>query len=133
MSQSLRDARLSVTSALPNGAAAVNSAGIDLGHGTTGEHHANCVLLIESPALLTGDLADAATLTYDVEDSADNTTYAAIAKAVLVQTGAGAAGAAADSVKFRLPPHVRQYVRVTATKTGVGDASDKSLTASLVF
>jgi hypothetical protein len=133
MSQSLRDALLSVTKALPNGAAAVNSDGIDLGHSTNGEHHANCVLLIESPALLTGDLADAATLTFDVDDSADNSSFTAIAKGVMVQTGAGGAGAAAKSVKFRLPPQVRRYVRVTATKTGAGDASDKSLTASLVF
>lgn len=133
MSFNLRDAQMSVTKALPNGAAAVSSDGIDLGHDTTGAHLADCELLIESPALLTGDLADAATLTYDVEDSADNATFAAIAKGVLVQTGAGAAGAAAKSARFRLPSSVRRYVRVTATKTGVGDASDKSLTASLVF
>jgi len=129
----VKDALLTVTKALPNGAAAVSSDGIDLEHSTNGQHLANCELLIESPALLTGDLADAATLTYDIEDSADGSSYAAIAKGVLVQTGAGGEGADAASKRFRLPSAVRQHVRFTATKAGAGDASDKSGTMSLVF
>lgn len=133
MSQSLRDALLAVTKALPSGASAVNSDGIDLGHGTTGEHHASCLLLIEAPALTTSMLGDAATIKYDVADSADNASFATIAATVLTQTGAGGAGAAATSKKFRLPPGVRRYVRVTATKSATGDASSVSMTVSLVF
>lgn len=133
MSQSLRDALLKVTKALPSGASAINSDGIDLGHGTTGEFHANCELLIEAPAVTTAMLGDAATIKYDVADSADNSSFSTIAATVLTQTGAGGAGAAATSKRFRLPSTVRRYVRVTATKSAAGDASSVSLAASLVF
>lgn len=133
MSFAVRDAALSVTKALPSGASAVNSDGIDLGHGTTGEHLAKCELLIEAPAVTTAMLADTATIKYDVADSADNSSFSTIAATVLTQTGASSAGAAAASKRFRLPTTVRRYVRVTATKSAAGDASSVSMTVSLVF
>ena len=128
-----KDARLSVTKALPNGAASTNSDGIDLGVGTAGDFVAGCELLVEAPALVVGDLANAATMTYDVEHSDDDSTYVTLFDNALVQTGAGGVGAAADSVRRRLPTDVKRYVRVKSTNSGAGDASDKSVNVSLVF
>lgn len=136
MGFNVKDANLSLTTALPNGAAAVTSAGWDLGAQSGKQDFlADCELHIESPALLTGDLADAATLKFDVEHAAasDYSDATALAKEVLVQTGAGGAGAAAANARFRLPTTCKRYLRVKATKTGAGDASDKSMTTSLKF
>jgi hypothetical protein len=129
----LRDAELQVTKALPNGAATVNSGSIDLEHSTNGVHVADCELLIEAPALATADLPDTKTMTYDVEHSDDDSSFSDLANGVLVQTGADGAGAAAATARVRLPSTVKRYVRVVATNSGTGDASDKSMTAGLVF
>lgn len=129
----LRDAELQVTKALPNGAATVNSDSIDLEHSANGVHVADCELLIEAPALATADLPDTKTMTYDVEHSDDDSSFEDLANGVLVQTGAGGAGAVAAEARVRLPSTVKRYIRVVATNDGAGDASDKSLTAGLVF
>lgn len=135
MQPSVKDASLIQTKALPNGAASTSTDGFDLGHGASGDFLAQCELLIEAPALVTGDLGDAATMKYSIEhdDAVGFGTAVAIAKEVLVQTGAGGAGAAAASARFRLPTDVKRYVRVKATNSAAGDASDKSFTVSLVF
>ncbi len=131
----LRDGALQVTKALPNGAATIYTDGIDLEHDASGVHVADCELLVEAPALETADLGDAATMTYDVEhaDESDFSDAEDLANSVLVQTGAGGVGAAAAEGRFRFPSTVKRYVRVAATNSAAGDASDKSLTAGLVF
>lgn len=129
------DAQLVVTKALPNGAASVTTDGFDLGHGTTGDFLANCELVISAPALVVGDLADAATMTYIVQHDTDAAfgTVATLIDNALVQTGAGGAGAAAATATIRLPSTTKRHVRVKATNSGAGDASDKSVTVSLKF
>ncbi len=131
----VRDAQLIQTKALPNGAGSTSTDGFDLGHGSKGDFLAPCELLIEAPALATADLGDADTMKYSIEHDTDPAfgTAVAIAKEVLVQTGAGGAGAAAASARFRLPSNVNRYVRVKATNSDAGDASDKSFTVSLMF
>jgi hypothetical protein len=92
-------------------------------------------LLIQAPALTTGQLADAATMKYSVQHaaSADFSDATLLAGDVLVQTGAGGAGAAAAEVRVGLPGDVKRYVRVRAINSAAGNASTKSLTESLVF
>lgn len=129
----LRDAELQVTKALPGSATTIYTDSIDLEHSANGVHVADCELLIEAPALATADLGDAATMKYDVEHSDDDTTFTDLANSVLVQTGADGAGAAAAEARVRLPSTVKRYVRVAVTNSAAGDASDKSVTAGLVF
>lgn len=134
MSKYLRgDASLKVTKALPNGAAAVTSDFIDLGHTVNGDHLAEVELLIEAPVQATGILGDAATMKFDVlsSASADGSSPTTIAKEVLVQTGAGGAGAAANSARFRFPSNVARYVGVKCTKSAAGDSSASVMTVSL--
>lgn len=131
----LGDAALKVTKALPNGAASVTSDFIDLGNSSNGEFVAHCELLIELPAQVTGVLGDAATIKCDVltSDSADGSNPTTIAATVLTQTGAGGAGAAAISARFRLPTNCARYVGVKATKSAAGNASGTSMSVSLKF
>ncbi len=129
------DAAVNKTKALPNGAAAINSDGIDLGHTAKGHFLASCELLVSAPVLTTGELPDAQTMTYVVEHdtASDFASAATLLDNVIVQTGAGGAGAAAKTAQLRLPATVNQFVRVKATNSGAGDASGKSLTMQLVF
>lgn len=135
MPRQLKDAKYSVTTALPNGAATVASAGQDLDITTNADFQAGVELLIEAPALATADLPDTETMTYDVyHDTASGFgSETLLAGSVLIQTGAGGAGDAAASVRVALPSDVKRYIRVKATNSGAGDASDKDMTTSLVF
>lgn len=130
------DGQLTVTRALPSGASAVTSAGIDTGEGATGSVVVPCELQIDVPAVTTAMLADAATIKYDIVTSAasDMSNPVTIAKEVVVQTGAGGAGAAAiANTRFALPSNSLRYVGVKATKSGTGDASTVSFTVALKF
>lgn len=126
----IRDAKLKVTKALPNGAASVTSDGIDLESGSKGDFVAQVEFLLSAPALTTGELGDAATMTYILEhDSAsDFSSVATLQDRLLVQTGAGGAGATAATKRFKLPTDVKRYVRIKATNSAAGNASGKSLT-----
>jgi len=129
----LRDKSLTVTNALPNGAAATTSTVFDL-ESVSGEFVASVEFELSVPALTTGQLGDTQTITYSVEMS---TTSGFDSTVVLygslgVQTGAGGAGDAALLKRFRLPTTVYRYVRVKATKTGATNASTASMTVSLL-
>jgi hypothetical protein len=129
------DGNLSVTRALPSGASAVTSNGIDLGEGATGTFVTPSEFLLEAPAVTTAMLGDAATIRYDVvtSASADMSSPVVLQTGILTQTGAGGAGAAAASKRFRVPTDTLRYVAVRATKSATGDASTVSMTLSLRF
>lgn len=118
MPRQTKDALLTVTRALPGSGATVNSTAIDLGQTTADSVNEVIDLLLTVPAI--PSLADTQTITFTIQDSADNSSFAAISSlATLVFTGAGGAGAATASRRYKLPPATRRYVRVSA----VGSAS----------
>jgi hypothetical protein len=135
MSYGVRDANLSVSRALPNGAAGVTSTAINLKKGGTDDFVAPCDVLIEAPALTTSELADSATVKYDVihSDNADLSSPVTLCSTVLTQTGAGGAGAAAASARLGLPSNVKQFIGLKATNSGAGNQTGKSAALSLVF
>lgn len=128
----LADANLTKTKALPAAAAGNNTDSIDLGQTTLGPLADEMEFVVEIEA--TPSLVDDKTITLTIKDSADDSTYAAIPSlATLVQTGAGGAGAAAASRRYKLPPTTRRYVRVYAdVLTGGGSNVAKSYTAKLL-
>jgi len=131
-----KDAGLINTKALPAGASSVYCAGFDTGaRSANGEHMANAELLISAPALAVGELADTETMTYKVQHDTDSAygTPVTLADAVLVQTGAGGAGAAAATKRFRLPSNVSRYVRVAATNSAALSCAAASMTTELTF
>ncbi|MBM4087342.1 MAG: hypothetical protein FJ272_21330 [Planctomycetes bacterium] len=129
----LKDATLIVTRALPNGSATVNSTSIDAKRTASGVFLADVEVDIQAPAVTTGMLADGSTIIYSLQDSADNSSFAAIQTALITQTGAAGAGAAATSARTKLPSTVRRYIRLSIVKNVAGDATSVSATFQLVF
>ena len=131
----LVDNELTETRALPNGAATVEGAAIQLDNSANGDFVAPCDVKISAPALVVGDLADAATMKYDLITSvnADLSASTTLVNDAITQTGAGGAGAAAATWQGRLPNNVAKYLGLSITNSGAGDASDKSATLQLLF
>lgn len=135
-SPNVQDADLKVTKTLPGSDTTVYSDPIDLANvDSQTSFLAMCELLVTAPALATGQLGDAATMTYLIQhdDDAEFGSAETLSTAVLVQTGAGGAGAAAAKARFRLPSNVKRYVRLGATNSADVDASAASAVLALVF
>lgn len=133
MDRNLQDAALKVTKALP--AANANNAtdAIDLTVTAPGVSVENIDLVVTVPA--TASLADTKSHTLKVQDSADNSTFADVSLlATQTRTGAGGAGAAASTYRWKLPPSIRRYVRIyQAVEASGGDNTAVSITAGLRF
>jgi hypothetical protein len=135
MTPALQDQALNIALALPNGAATTTSTALDTQNSAKGDFSASVQLQISAPALTTGELANAATVTYDVyhATAADLSNGVALYKGVLVQTGAGGAGAGAATANFKLPTTVKRYVYFKATNSGAGNLSAKSASLLPLF
>lgn len=130
----IRDADLSKTKALPDGAATIATDGLFLNTDDRSTFTKNVELQITAPVLTTAELPDTETMTYDVyhDDASDFSGEVLLAGSVVVQTGAGGAGDAAATGRVRLPTTVKPYIRVKATNSGAGDASGKSVVMDLL-
>jgi hypothetical protein len=128
----LTDLNLTVSKALPAAGASASTDSLDLGT-TTGGRIPRVELRLKVPA--TPDLVDTKTIIYTFEDSADNSSFAAVADLPTVtSTGAGGVGAAAVERNFKLPIGIRKYVRVTAAVLAAGGSNIAvSFTLALVF
>jgi hypothetical protein len=118
---------------LPNGAATVYTASIDLG--TTNPKLANSPELdISAPALTNAQLGSGATMTYFLQDSADDSSFTTIlGLSALTQTGAGAGAVAIANKRVAIPSGCRRYVRVAVTNSAAGNASAASVTVKAMF
>jgi len=104
---------------LPAAAASVGTASINFESTTLGPAADDIEGLISIDA--TPSLVDAKTVILTVEDSADDSSFTTIAGVgSLTVTGAGGAGAAAASQRFKFPPATRQYVRAKAAVLTAG-------------
>lgn len=131
-SRGFKDATLSATTALPNAANTVNTAGIDLGSATPYPVTESFTAKVSTGAA-TG--ANNKNITVSFQDSADNTTFANISgTGTLVVTDDNGGGYAADSLEISLPPGTRRYVRASATgEANGGNAADANVTLDLLF
>ena len=130
----VKDKLLSVTKALPNGAATIATDGIDLGLSPKADSHLPIELLIDAPAMATAAMADAKTMKYEVYHDTDSAfgSEASLYGIVLTQTGAGGAGCAAAQKRIALPIDCKRYIRVKATGSTTGDATGSNVVASIV-
>jgi hypothetical protein len=132
----MKDASLKGTRALPAAASTtVDGGAIDLGHGSYGDFLADCEVKISAPAVNTTMAPDTRTFTYSVihSDNSDLSSPAVLYLAVITQTGAGGAGAAAAEAVVRLPVDVKRYVGVRVVSgASTGDASSVSATIELL-
>jgi len=133
----LIDADFDENLTLPTADGTVQTTGFDLGAiGDRDVRPDELEIWIRSPALNTTQLPDADTLTWSVEsdDNSGFTSALIVADKVMVQTGAGGAGAAAKECRFKIPPGCERYVRIKAVAAGgTGDISGSSADVSLVF
>jgi len=133
MSHAVKDAQVKNTRALPAAASTtVDGAAIDLGHGSFGDFVASMELKLSAPAVTTTMAPDTRTFTYSIieSDSSNLGTPSIIHSAVIVQTGAGGAGAAAADVTVRLPVNVKRYVGVRIV-SGASTADASAVSATL--
>ena len=128
---SVRDALLSAAVVLPAAGAVVYSAPLDLGAESTHHVTKSFDVKVDIPALAA--LADTKNLTVQLQDSADNASFANLGISATV-TGAGGAGSAAAYLRFTLPVKVRQFVRVSLTLDAAGgNITGSSASFFLVF
>lgn len=129
----VRDTALKQTKALPNGAAATVIDGFDLGLTSRADFRADVELLLTAPALATGVMGDGKTMIYTVETDSDSA-YGSptVVGTILTQTGAGGAGAAAATSRFKFPTNIERYVRVKATGSTTGNCSSSSMTVEIL-
>jgi len=133
----VKDALAKVTAALPNGAATIYSTtGIDTEVATSGAHLSNVEWLLTAPALVNADLGDGNTMKYsiltDTVNPIDGSSTVLFADCI-TQTGAGGAGAAAATFRFKLPTNAGRILGFKAVNSAAGDASDKSATLEALF
>lgn len=126
------DALLTITTALPTQGNTVNSASIDLGIANPAIAGTNCDLVINAPdgaALTTGQ-----TLTLTIQDSADNSSFTAVAGfSGYIVTGVSNLVPVGSSRTVRLPPIVRRYIRVVcAASATAGTSASNSFVFSLL-
>lgn len=131
--RNIKDNSLIVTKALPAAAANNNSPTLDLGGSASYFQAQHVEVEIVVPA--TPALVDAKTIIISLQDSADDSSYAATDPAISTTlTGAGGVGAAAKTVRFRLPSNVRRYIQFNqAVLTAGGDSTAVSVTYRLLF
>lgn len=134
----LKDAGVKITRALPASTTAVTTTTpIDTGKGTTGHQPGEMEFLLSAPLVTTAQLPDTKTFTYKIIHSvnADLSSPADLLPGVIVQTGAGGAGAAAATFRFRLPSDARRYIGfvITPSASGTGDASGATATLEGLF
>lgn len=130
-SRNLKDATLSANVALPSGAATANTASIDLGSAEPYPVTESFRVLVSTTAA-TG--ANSKNINITLQDSADDTTFAAISElGTLTVTETGNAYPA-GSMSVQLPPGVGRYLRASATgEANGGNAADGTLTVELLF
>ena len=112
-------------------AAGANTASFDLEQVVGGDIE-DVVFGLDAPALLTAQLTDGKIVTYTLQDSADGTTFVAV-DPLITTTQTGASGAAAKTVRFRLPAGTRRYVRIAQTATATPGTLTASMVAKLLF
>ena len=109
-----QDLKYTVATALHTTAA--NSASLDLEQVTGGDVE-RIVGEIISPA---SAATTSKICTYTLQDSADNSSFAAVDPAVTTTITAASSALAAKTVRFRFPPNTRRYVRIAQTGDTLG-------------
>jgi hypothetical protein len=137
MGFALKDNQVKNTRALPAAASAtVDGAVLDLGHGSFGDFVAQVEFKLSAPAVNATMAPDTRTFTYSVihSDNADLSSPTVLYPGVIVQTGAGGAGAAAASHTCRLPVDVKRYVGARIVSgAATGDASSVAATLEMLL
>lgn len=127
----ITDAELEVATDIPAEDSTANSDSLDLGAaGVASLERAE--MEIDVPAL--PNLSDGTDVTVTVQDSSDDSSFAAVDElSTVVVTGGGGTGSDAATQKVRLPSTTRRYVRISiATDEASGDNTAEDITYRLL-
>ncbi len=130
--RTIQDSSLQITRVCPAQNTDADSASLDLGSVALFPTNEELSLEVAIPA--TDTLASGQTITVTIEDSADDSTFAAIDElATVVATGIGGDTSAAVTKYLKLPDATRQYLRINvACSATSGDVTDTTVTASIL-
>lgn len=111
---SVADSTMTRTKALPAAGASAASDSVDLEANHVGNLGDRLALHVSTPAL--PNLVEDKTVTFSLEDSADDSSWAALlGLSAATVTGATGGGAAAQEFIFFLPPSTRRYIRLVGS------------------
>jgi hypothetical protein len=128
-SRRLKDANFISSAVLAQ--AGVNSATFDLEQVAGGLIEE---LLLEVAVPAVPGISDTKVLTFQLQDSADGSSWAAVDPSIsTTTTGASGTGTPAKTVEFPLPPNTRRYIRVAQTATATAGTFTLSFTVALLF
>jgi hypothetical protein len=114
-------------------AAGATTAAFDLEQAVGGDVE-RVVFELAAPVLSGTQLTDTKVVTYALQDSANGTDFAAVDPAIsTTQTGVSTSGAAAKTVRFRVPANTRRYVRIAQTATATPGTLTAAMVAKLLF
>jgi len=75
----------------------------------------------------------AGTYTYTLKDSPDGTTFTTLDPVIATTQAYASGGLAAKTVRFRLPPITKRYVRIEQTSASSAGTPSGSMVAKLLF
>jgi hypothetical protein len=110
--------------------AGANTASFDLEQAVGGDIER---VVFELAAPLAAGITSTKVVTYALQDSADDTTFAAVDPAISTTQTADGSGIAAKTVRFRVPANTRRYVRIAQTMTASAGTVTGSMVAKLLF
>ena len=117
--RNLKDASLSVTKAYPAAGSNNNSATIDLGSVPPAFQADRIEVEVSTPAL-SAFVTSTKYVTYNIQDSADDVTYANVGLTFQI-AGVATTGSLANKTRFRLPSNVRRYIQLNQAETSGGE------------
>jgi hypothetical protein len=110
--------------------AGANTASFDLEQAVGGDIER---VVFELAAPTAAGITSTKVVTYTLQDSADNSTFAAVDPAISTTQTADGSGIAAKTVRFRVPANTRRYVRIAQTMTATAGTVTGSMVAKLLF
>ena len=130
----VQDASLQQTFTLPASTSPITSTGFQLPVSSRSDFVADGDFYISAPALNSTQLPDGSTITYSLQSDVSAAFGSPTTVETLgVQTGAGGAGAAAVTFRFRLASITSPFVRAVATPAnGAGNCSGASATCGIL-
>ena len=122
---------LAYTSTVAIAQAGANTATFDLEQVIGGDVEK---VVFELSAPVAAGIADTKVVTYTLKDSPDGVTFTVLDPSVVTtQTASGGLGVAAKTVRFRLPPITKRYVRIEQTMTATAGTVTGNMVAKLLF
>lgn len=132
--QSIQDALLSESKALPAAGASNQTTGFNLGHTAPGTRPADGTEILVSVPAIAAHTDTTKNVRLKLQDSADGSSWADVdPETEVVIAGVASTGSAAKDVRMALPSTIRKYVRFNqAVDSAAGTLTGSSITYTVI-